>query len=53
VRPSFCKRALPLVFHTCSCAQRLHGDFDSQLEELGEISRVLDRLLGSMPPENA
>ena len=32
-------------------AQRLHGDFDSQLEELSEMTRVLDQLLTSLQPE--
>mmetsp|Transcript_2694 Transcript_2694/g.5644 ORF Transcript_2694/g.5644 Transcript_2694/m.5644 type:complete len:556 (+) Transcript_2694:89-1756(+) len=33
-----------------SDVQRLHGDFDNQLQELGQISAVLDKLLGTMAP---
>jgi hypothetical protein len=39
-----------LSFFSFLLLQRLHGDFDTQLEELGEISRVLDQLLGTMAP---
>jgi hypothetical protein len=37
------------IDHMIEDVQRLHGDFDSQLDELGAISKVLDQLLSSMP----
>jgi hypothetical protein len=40
-----------IYINICIYIQRLRGDFDHQLEELGEIGKVIDKLITTMTPK--
>lgn len=47
------KKKLPgAITEALTDVERLRGDFDTQLEELGEMGKVIDKLISTMVPPN-